>query len=344
MTMPEGAAPRNAVEAVIHADPYTYYAHLCERSPLFFDEGLGLWVAAGRSVMQEALQHPALRVRPPDEPVPRALAGTPAGEVFARLVRMTDGDFHARHKPQVERAARRYSMDDVAGAAAQAATALLHEVDTNEFLSAVPVRTMAILLGVPQPLLERTTHWVADFVKALGANPAAEVLARANEAALALMAQGEALGLDRAAAANRIALMQQALDATAGLIGNTALLLLRRQPESPPEAGDPRAWRELVTGVARSDPPVHNTRRFAAQDLTLAGERVARGQGVLLVLASANMTFGAGAHACPGEAIAIEIAASALRTLSATDALRRLFCRFAGYRPLPNARVPMFEN
>jgi hypothetical protein len=30
--------------------------------------------------------------------------------------------------------------------------------------------------------------------------------------------------------------------------------------------------------------------------------------------------------------------------LSATDALRRLFGRFAGYRPLPNARVPMFEN
>jgi hypothetical protein len=24
--------------------------------------------------------------------------------------------------------------------------------------------------------------------------------------------------------------------------------------------------------------------------------------------------------------------------------LRRLFGRFAGYRPLPNARVPMFEN
>jgi cytochrome P450 len=343
MAMLDAVAPRNAVEAVVHAQPYAYYASLRERSPLFHDDGLGLWVAATAEVIGEALRHPALRVRPLQEPVPRALAGTPAGEVFAHLVRMTDGEFHARHKPQVERAARRHSIEDVAAAAAQATASLMRASDANAFLAAVPVRSMAILLGVPEPSLDRTTQWVADFVKALGANPSAEVVARANEAALTLMAQGEAEGLDATAAANRIAFMQQSLDATAGLIGNSVLRLLR-QPQSMPEASDLDVWRALVTEVTRSDPPVHNTRRFAAQDLTLAGERVARGQGVLLVLASANMTFGAGAHACPGEAIAIEIAASALRTLSATDALRRLFCRFAGYRPLPNARVPMFEN
>jgi cytochrome P450 len=362
--MPDTAAPRNAVEAVVHADPYSYYAALRESSPLFFDEGLGLWVAGTSAVIEEALGHPALRVRPAAEPVPSVLAGTPVGEVFAQLVRMTDGDFHTQHKPQLERAARRFSMDDVASAAVQATTQLKDELDANQLLAAAPVRAIAILLGVPQASLDETTRWVADFVKALGANPSAEVLAAANEAAVALMAQGEDAGLSRAAAANRIALMQQSLDATAGLIGNT-VLLLRQRGEVTPAASEPAAWRALVAEVARWDPPVHNTRRFAAQDLTLSGEHIAQGQGVLLVLASANrdpalnvdpdrfdvarsnrrsMTFGAGVHACPGEAIAIEIAAAALRTLSARDSLQPAFGRHAGYRPLPNARVPVFEN
>lgn len=362
--MPDIAAPRHAVEAVVHADPYSYYAALRERTPLFFDEGLGLWVAVTHAVIDEALRHPSLRVRPPAEPVPRGLASTPVGEVFSQLVRMTDGDFHAQHKPQVERAARRFSMDDVGSAAAQATHALLGKIEPNALLSAVPVRTMAMLLGVPEHALEQTTQWVIDFVKALGANPPAEVLAAANEAALALMAQGEVAGLDRAASANRIALMQQSLDATAGLIGNT-ILALRERVALLPAANAPAAWGSLVAEVARWNPPVHNTRRYAAEELTLSGERIAQGQGVLLVLASANrdpalnadpdrfdlarsncrsMTFGAGAHACPGEAIAIGIACAALRTLSAGNSLRREFGHHAGYRALPNARVPVFGN
>jgi cytochrome P450 len=343
MAMPERSGPRNAVEAVVSADPYAYYAALRERSPLFYDEGLGLWVAAAASVVEEALRHPALRVRPPGEPVPRTLIGTPMGEVFAQLVRMTDGEFHATHKPHVERAARRYSMEDVASAAAKATTSLMQNLDGNALLAAVPVRSIAILLGIGEAALGSTTQWVADFVQALGANPSAEIIARGNEAALALMAQGKAAGLEAVAAANRIALMQQSLDATAGLIGNT-VLSVREQATPVRGAADLAAWRALVVGVTRSNPPVHNTRRFAAEDLTLAGRRIAQGQGLLLVLASAGMTFGGGVHGCPGEAIAIEIAAGALQTLSAQGPLERFFGRFAGWRALPNARVPVFET
>jgi cytochrome P450 len=97
----------------------------------------------------------------------------------------------------------------------------------------------------------------------------------------------------------------------------------------------------------------------------LAGRQMAQGEGVVLVLASANrdealdrdpdvfdanrrdrrgLSFGAGAHACPGEAIAIEIAAAGLRALAAAGSLDRIFGRGTGFRLSTNARIPVFET
>ena len=150
-----------------------------------------------------------------------------------------------------------------------------------------------------------------------------------------------------------LATMQQALDATAGLIGNSVLALR----EHPFLAGHP--LQEVVAEVARWNSPVQNTRRFAAQDLELGGQRIGKGQGILLLLASANrdpalnaepdrlwpgrpqrrgLGFGLGIHACPGEALAIAIAAAALPEIRGSMGVH------TGYRPLPNARVPLFNS
>jgi cytochrome P450 len=355
--------PTDPIAAVVQPDPYPYYAHLRLQRPLYFDEGLGLWVAASSAAVEAALAHPGLRVRPPAEPVPKALAGTPAGEVFALLVRMNDGDFHRQHRPEVERNVARFRRADVAAAAAGAALDLAGDVDANTLLGSIPVRAIARLLGVPDTQLQATTWWVMDFVNGIAPQAAPEAIALASEAARELMAQGEAQGLDQARCANRIALMQQSLDATAGLIGNTA----RRVLEHPDDvgAGGLDAWRRVAAEVARWDAPVQNTRRWAASDVQLEGEAVAKGQCVLVLLASANrdealnadpdrfdpqrplarsLGFGAGPHGCPGEAIAIELAAAALRALDEAGHLERLFNRSSGFRPLFNARIPVFET
>jgi cytochrome P450 len=131
--------------------------------------------------------------------------------------------------------------------------------------------------------------------------------------------------------------MQQALDGTAGLIGNA---IRRAQALSAPVT-DPMA---LVAETSRCDPAIHNTRRFAAADCELGGHRIARGDGLLLLLVGEPgqpLAFGAGAHACPGDRIALQVAASALQALQDLDALGR-FGPVAGYRPLVNVRVPVF--
>ena len=67
-----------------------------ERTPVYRDDALGMWVACGAAAVRAVLTAPQCRVRPTAEPVPRALAGSPAGEIFGRLVRHNDG---AGHQP-----------------------------------------------------------------------------------------------------------------------------------------------------------------------------------------------------------------------------------------------------
>jgi cytochrome P450 len=330
--------PRHALAAPSHPDPYGWYARLRVSRPVSFDAEIGLWVVSSPWLVEQALRHPALRVRPPAEPVPKALAGTATGEVFALLLRMNDGDFHARHRPGVEQAAARFGEAAVVHAAAAATRDLLPRADANALLSAIPVQAMARLLGVADAALDRTVGWVHDFTRGIAPGADPQAIAAADAAAHGLMAQGETQDLSRAQAANRIAFMQQALDATAGLLGNA---VVRAQSAGGPgeDAGD------LVAEVARRDPAIHNTRRFAAAELTLGGHRIAANDALLLLLVQAEgakgCPFGAGAHGCPGERIALQIATTALRTLQSLGASQR-FGAVQGYRPLPNARIPTF--
>lgn len=357
------APPAHALAAASHPDPYGYYQRLRERTPLYFDTGLNLWVVSSHAGIAEAFDSPALRVRPASEPVPRALAGGPAGEVFANLVRMNDGAFHAAHKPSLQQHAQRWTRGEVAIAGAEATLALQPSLSANDFLTALPTRVMACLLGVPAPQLRQTIQWAQDFSAGIAGGATAPAVDRAHVAAAGLLAQGAALGLDVAQAANRIALMQQAPDATAGLLGNT-VHLLRQRPELMEQiAASPDLTRELVAEVVRWDAPVQNTRRFAAQDLRLCGAPIREGESLLLLLGSANrdpalnpqpdrfevrrpqrrsLTFGAGVHACPAEQIAIEMVASCINTIRASGIFDVYFGRVLGYRPLPNVRVPVF--
>ncbi|GAA3238662.1 hypothetical protein [Streptomyces lavendulae] len=150
---------------------------------------------------------------------------------------------------------------------------------------------------------------------------------------------------------NAIGFLSQTYDATAGLIGNT-LVALARGADAPDTGA-------LVREVVRHDAPIQNTRRFAAGAFTHAGSTVEPGQQLLVVLAAANrdpavnpdphtlhpgrvnpviFTFGAAAHRCPGEQLAVALATAVVTELrtagwSATAT--------PAYRPLANARIPL---
>ena len=93
--------PADPIAAVTHRDPYPYYADLVAARPIHRDDSLGLWVVCSAAAVTAVLDSPACLVRPPAEPVPRVLLGSPGGSIFGRLVRMNEGASHSTMKPAV---------------------------------------------------------------------------------------------------------------------------------------------------------------------------------------------------------------------------------------------------
>ncbi|MEV7414923.1 cytochrome P450 [Streptomyces sp. NPDC089919] len=301
------------IAAVRAQDPYPYYASLVADRPFAYDATLNAWVAADATAVQAVLAAPQLRVRPTSEPVPTGIKGTAAGDVFADLVRMTDGPDHHRLKSLVARTLAAADLTEAAATATTHTQKALAEaggpIPYDDLMFAVPARTVAGLLGLTDGADETAARLIADFVQCIpaGATEAQYgAAARAAETLRDLLAPGLEAGAhgllaDLLAAArqddrqddrpdtapllaNALGFLSQTYDATAGLIGNT-LLALARGAELP---GTPAAVDALVREVVRYDAPIQNTRRFAAEPFGHAGATVAPGEQVLVLLAAAN--------------------------------------------------------
>jgi cytochrome P450 len=381
------SSPADPVAAATHADPYPYYAALRDGPPLAWNGPLRLWVASRADVVAQVLQaHGPLRVRPAAEPVPRAIAGSPAGEVFGHLVRMNDGTGHATHRPALQRALAGLDLHAVRAAALQVALRVPASRPLPDALFAMPVQAVAHLLGFDDDALPRVEGWVRDFVACLSPLSSADQLQQASAAAGALMTHFEALVVgaapragsllaavlkestaplhSRALLANLVGLLSQTCDATAGLLGNS-LVALMREPALRASAHTRDGLQAIVEETARHDPSVQNTRRFVTEPVTLGGSELAAGDAVLVLLASANrdpafnaepdrfmplrarrrmLGFGHGMHACPGQALACTLAAAGLEALLRRapdlDALRERGWR---YRPSVNGHIPVFH-
>jgi cytochrome P450 len=163
--------------------------------------------------------------------------------------------------------------------------------------------------------------------------------------------------------ANLVGLLSQTYEATAGLVGNSLVALWTQPGLETAARAQPGLAAALVQETARYDAPVQNTRRFVAEPLAVGGVDLPAGQTILLALAAANRDpavnadphvfrldraaprlfgFGAGRHACPGQALAGTIATAAIDAWL-QDRAGGLPAGIAwGYRPSVNARIPFF--
>ena len=367
--------PATPIAAVTHADPYPYYAALVAERPFYRDEALGLWVASSAATVRAVMTSEQCRVRPAAEPVPKALVGSAAGEIFGQLVRMTDGATHLRNKLGVS--GHLASLDpgkigEQAGACAVRLADELRSLDSGsslaDFSLRLPTYVVATMLGFPADRLPALAQWTLDFVTCLAPNATAEQL-ESGKAAAARLADAFKAQLGRpeldSVVANRVGYLSQACEATAGLIGNT-LVALGRHPEAAARAASEGGFlTTVIREVVRHDAPVQNTRRFVAEACAIAGTALGPGEAVLVVLAAANrdpaanddparfdplrrerqaFTFSLGPHACPGEMLATTIAAAGVGQLLASGARPERLALRVGYRPSANLRIPIFST
>ncbi|HEY0584912.1 MAG TPA: cytochrome P450 [Pseudoduganella sp.] len=323
---------------------------------LEWDAGRGLWIAAGTALVEEVLGHPALRVRPLVEPVPAAIAGGSAGEVFGALVRMNEGERHAAPKLALQRALAFAASGNVAQQRARAIAAGLLAEDRaiGAWVFEAPVSTVASLLGFADTQLPAVARWMGDFVACLSPLSSAAQIEQAHAASLRLLAAmrellqaapegslAAAVAQEAAAAswqndhailANLVGLLSQTYEATAGLLGNSLIAIQRGAVGTEASA--------LVAQVMETDPPIINTRRFAAERCVVGGVTVEAGQAILVMLGEAKRGFGHGRHACPGQQLAQQIAAGCIEALRSKPLPHLTWT----YRASVNARIPEFHQ
>ncbi len=387
-------APEHILAASAHPNPYPYYASLVAGPALVFDAPRKLWIASSAASVKAVLGNPACHVRPPAEPVPTAIAGSAAGEVFGHLVRMNEGVRHDAPKLALMRFLAGVDLAHVqarteAIAATQMGQGPLQGAALSRWAFEVPVMAVADVLGFAGDELPQVARWMSDFVACLSPLSTPEQLAASADAASALLARfaelvrdadahpGSALarlqheavqvGWHDAGAllANAIGLLSQTYEATAGLIGNGIVALATQRGLLEAMGREPGKLLQVLNEVSRFDPSIHNTRRFVAEATQVAGVSLQPGDVVLLVLAAAGRDplcnarpdeflldridrdvpgFGHGAHQCPGQALACEIAAAAIKTLLVSGRLQAVSSFSWQYRPSMSARIPVFVD
>lgn len=342
--------PEDPIQAVSHSDPYPYYDELRRTRPFDYDARLGCWLATSAEAAAHVLSSDACAVRPPSDPVPRALRGRATGALFGAWIRMRDDPARAELRQLLAARLERLSEARVAELAIEQLRDVAALPGLDAVLRGVPVRCVVALLGVPRAQLGEALDATHHLLRALAEGADAQQLDAGDNAAHTLFELATAAlrceipAPSEALIANAVGLLVQTCEATGAWIGN-ALVAWARADGRACDVG------LLVDRVLRDDPPVQNTRRFVTRDVRLAGRTLSAGERILIVLAAAQrdpsateFAFGHGVHACPGAQQARAIVRATVSELIASgipvrDVLERLaYCRS------PNIRMPRFDR
>jgi cytochrome P450 len=298
----------------------------------------------GHAEIRAVLADPSFIVPPAPD------GGSPGGIAWLRasVSRFSNGADHRRRRALAGAALagvsaarlRRRAFDRTSGVLREAPVDLMARV-----ARVVPVEVLAEALGIPAV----PTAAVTEVARAYHPQVAADADADRAVARLVDACGGVA---DETTAA-RIGLLVQACDATAGLVGNAAVAMLRGELGGPVE--------QILAETLRHDPPVRGTRRLAASAARAGGADVAAGTVVQLDFAAANrdpavfpdparfdparfdsagaghLTFGAGPRSCPGRDHALAVAAGIVEAVRDV----RLAEQEIEYEPSANLRVPV---
>jgi cytochrome P450 len=233
------------------------------------------------------------------------------------VARFSDGAEHDRRRRQVTDLLHAVAPAELRRLAAERTRTALDDAGGRPLdlmarvARVVPIEVLIATLAMP-PVPVETVAVIATAYQPTGGaeEPADEAVSQLVEA------WG---GVPDETTSARIALLVQAYDATAGLVGNAALAMLRADDDRPVDA--------IVAETSLHDPPVRMTRRSASDTGTI----------VELDLAASGFPFGSGPHRCPGRDHATAIATGILESVRGC----RLLSQRIDYHQSAALRVPV---
>jgi cytochrome P450 PksS len=368
-----GDAPANLASPEFKADPYTYYARLRDQAPVcrtILPTGEPAWLVTRYDDVANVLKDERFVKDPANAMAPEQLAQRPwFRKVFSTLNRTMlsrDAPDHARLRTLVQQAFAPRLIETMRPRVQELTNGLLDEVQERggidvirDYALPVPTTIIAEMLGVPAADRHRFHRWSNALMAAAASSwrmcwavPSAWSLeryirrtiqkrrTRPDDDLMGAMMRAEEAGqsLSESELIGMVFLLLVAgHETTVNLIGNGALTLMQHRDQLRRLQDYPALIKPAIEELLRFTSPVEMaTERFAAEDVTLAGVTIPRGETVHAVLASANrderqftnpdsfdiarepnrhLSFGLGSHFCLGAALARLEAQIAISTL-----------------------------
>jgi cytochrome P450 len=341
-------------------DPYPAYRALREAGPIHWSEEFfgGAWLLTRHADVEAALRDPRLSAQRTGGWVMSTAHDrselVPMQRLFSRAMLFLDAPAHPRLRRVLQPAFHPHALAELEPVVQRLAHELVDAISgrSADFMAGVarplPALVIARLMGVDDALHDDFLRWSDDLAVFIGAtHPSATQVRQAQRSLLAMAdyfqhdllphrrrVPGNDLvsrllqGLDAGTVHDHTELLAQCAmllfagyETTRNLLGNS-LHALACQPEQwqrllQQPAAVPNAVRELL----RYDSPVQWSGRRVAQDLTLHGQQLLRGELVVALIGAANrdplrhespdcldvvrsspgtLSFGSGAHACLG--------------------------------------------
>ncbi|MCZ7417352.1 MULTISPECIES: cytochrome P450 [unclassified Streptomyces] len=391
--------PFDPFDPGFHADPYPVYREVRERGPVVRTP-MGLVVLAGHAECAAVLRDARFGWGD-GATVAEHFSQAPDGTVVRPFIFMDPPD-HTRIRSLVGSAFAARRVDTLRGRARELVAELLETAKGDgpvDLMSAVahplPAILLGELLGVPAEHHERFRRLSADIAHGLDpsfflapdevarrdaaraelgeyftqlaaerrANPAGDLISEL----VAAEEDGERL-TEHELIVTFTLLLSAGYATTVNLIGNGVLALLRNPDQLAWLRANPDGVGGAVEELLRYDPPVQMISRTALEDVELAGQPIAAGEQLMLMIGAAgrdpgvhdepdrlllsrrterNLGFGLGAHFCVGAPMArltAQVAISALAeldlTLETPEPARSPYIIMRGLRELPVRIAP----
>ncbi len=352
----------------VMADPYPTYHAMRAAAPLV---KVGeAWYVTTFELADEVLKNPSFGRGQYTTFMRNALGPGPLFDSLSNWILYLDPPDHTRIRSLVMRAFTPRAVSRLRALIQSLVDELVNGLELRremdfirDFAYPLPVQVICELLGVPAQDREEFKTWSADLGRGLQIMTAtAEVVRKGNVAAASLGEYFAELIDDRrrrprdgflgdliAAEYEGGSLSQNELlatvvllffaghETTVNLMGNGLVALLRARSEWEALCADPSLARAAVEEALRFDTPVQRVSRVALEDVEVAGQHVAAGEMVMVLIGGVNrdparfadpdsfmigraqgahLSFAAGPHYCSGATLARAEAEIALATLA----------------------------